>query len=64
MDVQAHKLVRVVSFGEFESGSAKPSLGRAKEILPGNENVALVEVAVPSLDQPFELRESRRVLLT
>ena len=55
LDVPARKLVGVVCFGEFESGSGKPTLGSAKEVLPGNEDVALVEVAVPSLDQPFEL---------
>ena len=56
LDVPARKLVGVVCFGEFESGSGKPTLGGAKKVLPGNDYVALVEVAVPSLDQPFELR--------
>jgi hypothetical protein len=55
--------VGIVCFGEFESGSGKPTLGGAKEELPGRLNVALVEVAVPSLEQPFELRESWRFLL-
>ncbi len=61
---QPCKLVRVVGFGEFEGTSSKPSLRGAKEILSGNDDVALAQVLVTHADQPFGLGGGGCGLLT